>query len=133
MSEAKGSNGAPNGRYDVLLVDDADDLRLMLRVNLEHTGRFKIVAEGTDGAEGIALAREHRPDLVLLDIAMPVQDGFEALPRIREAAPDARIVILSSFEERRLGQKAAVLGATAFLEKSMPPDKLVERLLELMA
>jgi DNA-binding NarL/FixJ family response regulator len=68
----------------------------------------------------------------LLDIAMPVQDGFEALPHIREAAPEARVVVLSSFEEQRLGRKAAELGATAFLEKSMPPDELLARLLELM-
>jgi DNA-binding NarL/FixJ family response regulator len=121
-----------NERYGVLLVDDADDLRLMLRLNLEGSGRFAVVGEAADGVEGTELAREQQPDLVLLDIAMPVQDGFEALPHIREAAPDARVVVLSSFEEQRLGRKASELGATAFLEKSMPPDRLLERLLELM-
>jgi DNA-binding NarL/FixJ family response regulator len=118
--------------YAVLLVDDADDLRLMLRLNLENSDRFAVVGEAMDGAAGIELAREKQPDLVLLDIAMPVQDGFEALPQIRKVAPDARVVILSSFEEQRLGRKAADLGATAFLEKSMAPDELVARLLDLM-
>src|SRR5690242_10767324 len=118
--------------YAVLLVDDADDLRLMLRLNLEDSKRFAVDGDATDGADGVELAREYQPDLVLLDIAMPVQDGFEALPHIREAAPEARVVILSSFEEQRLGRKASELGATAFLEKSMPPDRLLERLLELM-
>jgi DNA-binding NarL/FixJ family response regulator len=121
-----------NVRYGVLLVDDADDLRLMLRLSLEGSGEFAVVGEAGDGVEGTELAREQQPDLVLLDIAMPVQDGFEALPHIREAAPEARVVVLSSFEEQRLGRKAAELGATAFLEKSMPPDELLARLLELM-
>ncbi len=124
---------ADNGRFAVLLVDDADDLRLMLRLNLEDGGRFVVVGEAADGAEGVALARDLQPDLVLLDIAMPVQDGFAALPEIRRVAPEARVVVLSSFEEQRLGRRAAHLGATAFLEKSMAPDQLVARLLELMA
>jgi DNA-binding NarL/FixJ family response regulator len=119
-------------RYAVVLVDDADDLRLMLRLNLEDSDRFVVVGEAADGAEGVELARQSQPDLVLLDIAMPVQDGFEALPQIRDAAPRTRVVILSSFEEQRLGRKAENLGATAFLEKSMAPDELIARLLDLM-
>jgi DNA-binding NarL/FixJ family response regulator len=116
----------------VLLVDDAPDLRLMLRLNLEESGRFAVLGEAADGAEGVSMAREHQPDLVLLDIAMPVQDGFEALPHIREAAPEARVVILTSFEEKRLGRKAMDLGAAGFLEKSLSPERLIEKLLVVM-
>ncbi len=121
-----------DGRFGVLLVDDVADLRLMLRLNLEGSGRFAILAEAADGEEGVKLAEDHQPDLVLLDIAMPVMDGLEALPRIRNVAPGTRVVILSGFEEAQLGGKALGLGASAYLEKTLPPEQLVARLVELM-
>jgi DNA-binding NarL/FixJ family response regulator len=118
--------------YEVLLVDDIADLRFMLRLNLEGSGRFQVVAEASNGLEGIELARQHQPDLVLLDIAMPVKDGMEALPDIRTASPESRVVILSSFEEQRYGDQAIRLGASAYIEKTLPPDALVARLVDVM-
>jgi DNA-binding NarL/FixJ family response regulator len=126
-------NGGVGEPYGVLLVDDVADLRLMVRLNLEGSGRFKVLAEAADGADGVALAGVHRPDLVLLDIGMPVQGGLEALPLIQEASPDSRIVILSAFEEQRYGTAARDLGAAAYVEKTLPPDQLVGRLVDLMA
>jgi DNA-binding NarL/FixJ family response regulator len=125
-----GSEG--NRQFGVLLVDDVADLRLMLRLNLEESGRFAVLAEAGDGEEGVKLAGDHQPDLVLLDIAMPVKDGLEALPQIRQAAPESRVVVLSGFEECRVGRKALDLGARAYLEKTLPADQLVGRLVELM-
>lgn len=104
----------------------------MLRLSLEASHRFAVLAEAENGLRGVELAREHQPDLILLDIAMPVQDGLEALPALREAAPDSRVVILSGFEERQHGAEALELGASAYLEKSLPPERLVARLLEVM-
>jgi DNA-binding NarL/FixJ family response regulator len=118
--------------YGVLLVDDVADLRFMLRLNLEGSGRFKVLGEGANGLEGVELARLHRPDLVLLDIAMPVKDGLDALPEIRTASPDSRVVILSSFGEERFGERAMQLGATAYVEKTLAPDALVARLVDIM-
>jgi DNA-binding NarL/FixJ family response regulator len=115
-----------------LLVDDVADLRFMLRLNLEESGRFRIVGEAANGIEGVELARRHRPDLVLLDIAMPLQDGLEALPRIRQASPASRVVILSSFGEQRFGAQALELGASAYIEKTLAPDALVARLVDVM-
>jgi DNA-binding NarL/FixJ family response regulator len=123
----------PPERYGVLLVDDAPDLRLMLRLNLEGSGRFAVLAEAEDGEQGVALADAHQPDLVLLDIAMPRQDGLTALPLIRAASPRSRVVVLSSFEEARLGRQALDLGAFAYFEKVLAPEALVARLVELMA
>ena len=94
------TTGAPFG---VLLVDDVADLRLMLRLSLEGSRRFVVVAEAGDGARGIELAGEHQPDRILLDIAIPVQDGLEALPVLREVSPDSPVVLLSGFEERQHG------------------------------
>lgn len=118
--------------YGVLLVDDVADLRFMLRLNLEGSGRFKVLAEGANGLEGVELARLHRPDLVLLDIAMPIKDGLDALPEIRAASPDSRVVILSSFGEQRFGERAMQLGANAYVEKTLAPDALVARLVDIM-
>ena len=118
--------------YEVLLVDDVADLRFMLRLNLEESGRFRIVAEAANGLEGVELAREHQPDLVLLDIAMPVRDGIEALPDIRAASPDSRVVVLSGFGEQRYGPRALELGASACVEKTLAPDALVARLVDVM-
>ena len=123
---------AADGRFAVLLVDDVAELRLLLRLSLESSDRFAVVAEAGDGAEGVALAGRYQPDLVLLDISMPVQNGLESLPLIREASPRSRIVVLSAFEEWRLGAEALALGAHAYLEKGQPPERLVARLLDLM-
>ena len=118
--------------YGVLLVDDVDDLRFMLRLNLEGSGHFQVLAEGSNGLEGVELARRHRPDLVLLDIAMPLKDGLEALPEIRAASPESRVVILSGFGEHRFGERAMKLEAFAYVEKTLASDALVARLVDIM-
>jgi DNA-binding NarL/FixJ family response regulator len=120
------------GQYSVLLVDDVADLRFMLRLNLDGSGRFATVGEASNGREGIELAREHQPDLVLLDIAMPIQDGLDALPEILEVSPQSRVVVLSSFGEQRYGERALALGASAYVEKTLAPDALVQRLVDVM-
>jgi DNA-binding NarL/FixJ family response regulator len=121
-----------HGQYSVLLVDDVADLRFMLRLNLDGSGHFATIAEASNGREGVEQAREHQPDLVLLDIAMPIQDGLEALPEILAVSPRSRVVVLSSFGEQRYGERALELGATAYVEKTLAPDALVARLVDLM-
>ena len=113
----------------VLLVDDMAELRALVRLTLERSGRFVVVGEAGDGQQAIDAVAELHPDVVLLDIAMPVMDGMEALPKIRAAAPDVRVVMLSGFSEARLGGEAASRGAIAYLEKGLAPDLLIARLL----
>ncbi len=117
----------------VLLVDDMAELRAMIRLTLERSGRFEVVGEAGDGRQAIDVSTEVQPDVVLLDVSMPVMDGLEALPHLRRAAPDATIVMLSGFSEARLGAEAAAGGATAYLEKGLPPQALVDRLLAVVA
>ncbi|MDQ1396258.1 MAG: hypothetical protein QOG64_1517, partial [Acidimicrobiaceae bacterium] len=64
----------------VLVADDLEDTRFLVRRFLERTGRFTVVAEAANGVEAVALVARHTPDLALLDLAMPVMDGLEALP-----------------------------------------------------
>jgi DNA-binding NarL/FixJ family response regulator len=118
--------------FRTVLADDVFDLRFMVKLALERSGHFKVVAEAENGDEAVELAREHQPDLVLLDVSMPVKDGLEALPDIRKVSPDAKVVMLSGFEAARLAATALESGASAYLEKGIPPRELVDELLRVL-
>lgn len=109
----------------VLVVDDAADLRLITRVGLESIGRMTVVGEAADGQEAIDKAELLQPDVVVLDLAMPVMDGLEALPLIKERAPKARIVVLSGFDDLRTRQAAMDLGAQAYVVKGTPTSEII--------
>ena len=115
--------------FGVLVVDDAGYLRGLLRLNLELSGRFRVVGEAANGVEAVERAKEHRPDLVLLDVSMPVQDGIASLPQILAVSPGSKVVMLSGLDARRLAPIALERGAAAYLEKGIEPDRLVEELL----
>jgi PAS domain S-box-containing protein len=116
------------GALRVLLADDAEDIRLLLRLALTTGQGFDVVAEAGDGRRAVELAAEHRPDLVLLDLSMPVMDGLQAIPEIRRVSPETRIVILSGFDGARMKPVALELGAHAYLEKGEAMTTLVETL-----
>jgi PAS domain S-box-containing protein len=116
----------------IVVVDDAAEVRLLVKTRLRLSGSVAVVGEGADGTEAVALASKHHPSLLLLDVSMPVMDGFEALPRVLEASPDTRVVLYSGFEEEGLAQRARELGAAAFIEKSSSIDALVEDLLTIL-
>jgi DNA-binding NarL/FixJ family response regulator len=113
----------------VVVADDNADVRHMLGLLLVRDGRFDVVGEAGDGAAAIEVAREHQPDLVILDLAMPVLDGLGALPGIREAAPGARVVILSGFAESQMAERSLAGGATAYVEKGGSTRNLVASLI----
>ena len=115
-------------RDRVLVVDDAANLRELLTVLLDVEDDFEVVGTAADGRDAIAQAQRLRPDVVLLDLAMPVMDGLEALPTLRAHLPDARIVIFSGFEHQALAQEAIDAGADAYLEKGVSVTHLVEEL-----
>jgi PAS domain S-box-containing protein len=116
----------------VVIVDDAADVRLLMKTRLRLSEMFRLVGEGSDGHQAVELARRHHPALMLLDVSMPGTDGLEALPQVLEASPSTRVVLFSGFEEQGLAEKAAALGAADFIEKSVPIDTLVHRLLALV-
>jgi len=116
---------ADKGFMRILLVDDHPITRAALSSLLEAHG-FTVAGEAADGEEAIELARRLLPDLVLLDLSMPGLDGLSALPRIREAAPDTEVVVLtaSGTEENLLS--AIRGGAAGYLLKSEPPERIAE-------
>ena len=101
----------------VLLVDDNPDIRLLVRIGLESDGGFEVVGEACDGAEAIDAARASCPDAVLLDLAMPVLDGFQALPLIKAACPSCRVVVFSANDSHSARDRVEEAGAAAFLRK----------------
>ena len=114
----------------VLVADDTATVRLVLRRTLESSKAFEVVGEAVDGAQAVAMAATLQPDMVLLDLSMPVLGGMEAIPRIRRCAPGARVVVLSGYTSDRAGPEAVAVGAAAFLEKQQRPDELLASLLQ---
>lgn len=112
--------------HRVLVVDDAEELRSLIRLRLERAQDLVVVGEAGDGLEAVERARELQPDVVLLDIAMPEMDGLEALPLIREAVPGVRVIVMSAFNEGTMGEQAVQAGACAYVVKGEPLTALVE-------
>jgi DNA-binding NarL/FixJ family response regulator len=109
----------------ILLVDDHPLTRSALAGLLTQHG-FEVVGEASDGEEAIEAATGLQPDLILLDLSMPGLDGLSALPRLRSAAPQCEVVVLtaSGTEENLLG--AIRGGAAGYLLKSEPPERIVD-------
>lgn len=113
----------------VLIVDDMPDLRLLLRMNFEQDGRFEVVGEAEDGLEAIETVAVVRPDVVVLDLAMPRMDGLQVIPLIKQRSPDTEVIIYSGFAASQLEAAARTLGAAAYVEKAESLENLNEALL----
>ncbi len=120
-----------DGPLTVVVVDDVEAIRVLVRTTLEP--EFRVLAEATDGAEAVAACREHRPDIVLLDLNMPRHDGLEAIRAIRDVSPDTAIVVLSGLPADAIADKALALGADRFVDKTSPLHELRETLLAVAA
>jgi DNA-binding NarL/FixJ family response regulator len=101
----------------VLIVDDEPDLRLLMRTMLDLDHRIDIIGEAADGGEALERFAELRPDLVLLDLRMPVMNGLEVAQRILQDHPDQRILLFTAFLDPRLAADAAAIGISGVLGK----------------
>ena len=111
----------------VAIVDDQPLIRTGLRTMLEHGDDFEIVGEAEDGEKAVALARRERPDVVLMDIRMPVLDGIQATRRITSdpQLPDVRVVVLTTFDLDEYVYAAIRAGASGFLLKDARPEDIL--------
>jgi two-component system, NarL family, response regulator DegU len=109
----------------VVIADDHQLLRQALRRALEDAG-FKVVSEAADGEEAVRLVALDRPDVVVMDVTMPVLDGIEATRRIHAATGETRVLVLTMHDEDALRVKALRAGAVGFLTKDCAMQEVVE-------
>jgi DNA-binding NarL/FixJ family response regulator len=110
------------------IADDQPLIRTGLRTMIEHTIDLLLVAEAEDGEQAVALARSHRPDVLLMDIRMPKLDGIEATRRIttEPALTSVRVVVLTTFDSDEYVYDAIRAGASGFLLKDAPPEDVLD-------
>lgn len=124
--------GPTHGPYRVVIADDVEDLRYLLKRALERDGLFTVVGMAATGKEAVMQAAQQRPDLTLLDLSMPEMDGLEALPLIRSSVPECTVVVLSGFDPERMESQVLDRGAAGYLVKGLSPRRLVEELTALL-
>jgi DNA-binding NarL/FixJ family response regulator len=109
----------------LLLVDDQSLLRLGFRMAMETQPDIEVIGEAGDGAQAVAMTRALHPDVVLMDVRMPVMDGLEATRQIVAAGLTARILVLTTFHLDEYVYAALAAGAAGFLLKDTPPRQIV--------
>ncbi|KUP06830.1 chemotaxis protein CheY [Bacillus coahuilensis m2-6] len=109
----------------ILIVDDAKFMRLTLKNMLEN-GSHEIVGEGENGQEAIDLYREFKPDLLTLDITMPVKSGLEALKEIHTEFPDAKVIMCSAMGQQKMVVEAIESGAKDFIVKPFDQARVLD-------
>ena len=122
---------AATGSVRVVVVDDTADVRMALRAVLTAAPDFTVVGEAGDGAEALRVVAEVQPDLVLLDLSMPVMDGLTALRYLRADHPQVKVVVLSGYGHDQAGAEAVAAGAAAYVEKGGSTRQLVRMLRDL--
>ncbi|WP_026673338.1 response regulator [Alkalihalobacterium bogoriense] len=112
-------------KMKVLIVDDHHVVRRGLRFFLETQDDIDVVGEAENGAIAIERIKEYHPDVVLMDLAMPVMDGIEAMKQIKELALPTKVIILTSFSDQDHAIPAIKAGAVGYQLKDIDPDELV--------
>jgi DNA-binding NarL/FixJ family response regulator len=102
----------------VLVCDDVEAFRALMRYTLQEDPGIEVVGEAADGIAAIDAAERLQPDVVLLDLTMPVLDGIDAIPAMLERAPGTRVVALSGWGADRMAEAALEQGAVAYVEKT---------------
>lgn len=125
----KNNNIAKDGKTmkRVLIVDDASFMRLTLRRILEGNG-FEVVGDAANGVEAISKYSILKPDIVTMDITMPVMDGVEALIEIKKQYPNAKVVMISALGQESWVKKAVINGAKGFVVKPYKEEYVIDTL-----
>jgi DNA-binding NarL/FixJ family response regulator len=119
-----------SGQIRIVICDDAPELCELTRIDLERDPGLVVVGIAGDGEAAVALSASLRPDVIMLDLAMPNVDGLEALPRLRKAAPDAAVIVFSGFSGGRMAEAALERGAHRYVEKGESAERIREAVYE---
>ena len=114
----------------VMLVEDHSIMRDLLRDALENTGEFQVVAQAADGAEALRIVAEAAPDVIVMDVIMPVMDGIEACREIMELLPHTKVLMLTASNEKDAIVRSIAAGATGYLQKYSGKEQLLTTLRE---
>ena len=117
----------------VLICDDLAELRRLFRRILRKEPDIEVIGEATDGRQAVEMAIKLRPDVILLDVLMPVSDGLQALEEIRRVSPSSKVIMLTGLNESSLGDTAAELGADDYIEKGASFADIAARIRKLTA
>lgn len=119
-------------KQKILIVDDAAFMRIKIKLALEKAG-YEVVGEAENGLEGVSLYKELKPDLVTLDITMPIMTGIEALKEIKEFDKNARVLMVSAMGQEGFVKEAVLFGAKTFIVKPFSDDKLIKTVEKVLA
>jgi two-component system, NarL family, response regulator LiaR len=114
----------------VAIVDDNPTVRMSLRSMLKLEPRLTVVAEAENGSAAIAMVEEHRPDVVLMDIIMPVLDGIDATRIITSKFPGTKVIVLTAHSAESIASKAFKAGASHLLTKGCSVEEILEAIEE---
>ncbi len=111
----------------ILIVDDNAYIREVLRGLLERESDFEVCGEAGNGKEAVAKAVELRPDLIVLDLAMPVMNGLDAARELKRLMPTVPLIMYSAFGDRFVEQQARLVGISELVSKSQPAAILISK------
>ena len=126
---ASRSQDSPIG---VLICDDVPSMCVLLGVIVELRTGLRVVGEARNGDQAISAAERLQPDVVLLDLSMPVRTGFDALPEIKRVAPDAKVIVFSGFSTSVVADDVLAHGADRYIEKGVHPDVIADMIEEVV-
>ena len=121
---------APDRLTSVMVVDDHEIMRDGLREILQRTGNFEVVGQAGDGVSAVNIAMKLKPDVIVMDVIMPLKNGIDACREITEMLPDTKVLILTASAEEDAVLEAVAAGATGFLQKYSGKEKLLNTVRE---
>ena len=115
----------------IMIADDSDAIRLVLK-DILSIGEHDIVVEATDGAEAVDFYKEHSPDVLLLDLAMPKKDGFTVVKEVMAMDPNAKIVLITASDDQKVINQCLENGATSYISKPFDFNSVLKAITDIV-
>ena len=116
----------------IMIADDSDAIRLVLK-DILGIGKSEVIAEAVDGAEAVDLYQKHKPDLLLLDLAMPKKDGMTVVREVMQFDPNAKIVLITASDDQKVINQCLEEGATTYISKPFDFNSVLKAINDILA